>query len=165
MSTVIWIAGWNLGGYLPEMSPFLTVSWESGRDFLAEEIDRHKSSLYDGLKTHKYFEFGREEWSAQQVLDYAEQQNDTFPCVDESTAVRDEYVVLTDSDKETLVEIAQCEEMLSELSALEADTEWDGCNKYTNNWLHITDRSANDIPADLEGEELEYKIDELNEVY
>jgi len=163
MSTTLWIAGHNLSGYMPESSPYLTASWESARDSIAEDIQRHADSLYDGLKTHKYFEEGREEWSAQQVLDYFNEHPEGIMIYAEHGQWK-ETLVLTDNDKEILTEIAQCEKMLKELSELEPNTEWDGYNRHTHNWLHITERDIHEIPEGLEGDELEEVIDRINEM-
>lgn len=59
--------------------------------------------------------------------------------------------------------LAQAEDAIRELEKLEPDTEWDGWIGDFHYWISTSDRSANDIPATAEGEELEQIIDTLNE--
>jgi hypothetical protein len=149
MPTTIWIVGQNLAGYMPNSSPFLTTDWESAKNSLADDIERWADSLVSGLTTLKYFEDGREEYTAEQALEYCEAHPE---------------LVLVDRDKETLQEIAQCEAAIESLNNLEKDLEW---GYYIGNeyyWMHITEREANEIPDDLEGDELEDFIDMLNEM-
>lgn len=159
--TRIWVCGHNMGGYSPESSPYITSSWGSAKDCLLEEIDRDANSLYDGLDTHKYFESGREEWTPAQVLHFAEQYEDAFPHYEQGQW---ETIMLTDSDKDTLSEIAELDDLVESLSKIVEGEQWGGNAKYIHYWLEESSRSSNDIPADLEGEELDDFLQHLNEM-
>lgn len=39
-----WAAGWNIPGYMPEMDPYISDSWERCRDFLVEDLRRWRPS-------------------------------------------------------------------------------------------------------------------------
>jgi hypothetical protein len=41
------VVGHNMPGYLPESDPWITDDWESARDSLLEDMDRHADSLAD----------------------------------------------------------------------------------------------------------------------
>lgn len=42
-----YVVGHNMPGYLPESDPWITSDWESARDSLLEDMDRHADSLAD----------------------------------------------------------------------------------------------------------------------
>lgn len=47
-STQVWIAGWNMAGYLPEMEPYVTTDHESARRCLIDEIKSRADYLAEG---------------------------------------------------------------------------------------------------------------------
>lgn len=160
MSTKIYSYGHNLAGCLPESSPYLTTSWQSAHDSLVDDIVQHMNSLYDALKTHKYFESGREEWTPERILEFADQYEDGFPCY-----VMDgqwETVLMTDSDKLTLKDIAECEKALRWIGAnVDPDTQFSVTIGYYNYWLQEAERD--ETLEGIEGDELEARIEAINQ--
>ncbi len=164
--TKIWVSGHNMSGYMPESSPYITSSWESARDSIAEEIEQWASTLHDGLTTSKFFDCGREEWSAAHLLWQFEQHDGVISYeyeIDEYSGPIHDEIVLTDHDEDILKEIAELDELLVELKELPKDSEWWGSAKYTSYWINESERSTNEIPEELEGDELEQFLDDLNE--
>lgn len=147
--TRIWIAGHNMGGYMPESAPYLTTTHESARDSLLWDLGPGNGLLdfyHQGMKDDTLMVI--------RVLfdDDLKVAYEHF-----SSYVHDEY------ELETIQHAIQCEEALAELEGLAPGEEWDAWIGYYHYWLHETDRSANDIPPDLEGDELEEMIEKLNE--
>lgn len=44
---MLYVAGWNMPGYMPDSEPARFQTWEDARDYLAEEMDRAAESLGD----------------------------------------------------------------------------------------------------------------------
>src|SRR5260370_13124657 len=44
------VVGHNMPGYLPESDPWITADWETARNALLEDMDRHADSLGDMLE-------------------------------------------------------------------------------------------------------------------
>lgn len=166
MTTVIYSCGHNLVGYLPESNPYVTTDWQSAHDSLVDDIVQHRDSLYDALKTHAYFESGRENWNMERILAFAEEYEDGFPVYVMDGQWR--TVLMTDSDKAVITEIDQCDKAL----------QWIGFNVvdnpgmtfsvsigYVHYWLETVDRDTIEIPEDLEGDELQERIEQINERY
>ena len=42
-----YVVGHNMPGYLPESDPWITSDWETARNALLEDMDRHADSLAD----------------------------------------------------------------------------------------------------------------------
>lgn len=45
--TTNYVVGHNMPGYLPESDPWITTDWETARDALLEDMERHADSLTD----------------------------------------------------------------------------------------------------------------------
>jgi hypothetical protein len=52
----IWVAGWNMPGYMPDNPPFLFVDWDNARDYLAEEMERALDEMGEGAEDPGYAE-------------------------------------------------------------------------------------------------------------
>lgn len=168
--TRLWVSGHNLSGYSPMSSPYLTSSWESARDDCAESIERTISSFWDSLSmsVDKIVPLDEaENWGATEMLDWWFGGNDRWVPYNEieetERTIDGQEYMLDEHDFYVLREISDGESALDSLKDCPEGMSWShevGNEVY---WFEESDRSSNDIPADLEGGELEELIEKLNE--
>lgn len=191
--TKLWVSGHNLSGYSPMNAPWLTTTWESAREDCAEAIDRTIQSLWDGLSMSldKIVPLDEaEQWGATEMLDWwfggndrwvpwaelnAQDRTERFGDEDqamfESGTEAEQWEIklhapiytLTESDFYILRDISDGESSLDTCRGLEPGQSFCGEVGNENYWFEESDRSSNEIPEDLEGEELEELVDKLNE--
>ncbi len=172
--TRLFVAGHNLSGYMPMSGPYLTTSWESARDCLAEDIDRYRDSLWSGLSMSEDKIFPLEEaeqWGATEILDWWFGGNDKWiPWSELNVAYLTEReldgksYVLTEHDHDVLIEIADAEDALETIKLAQPESSFFVSVGNENYWLEETTREAQALPVDADGEELEAMIERLNEM-
>lgn len=97
----VYTAMWNLPGYLPEMEPFRTLSEESAREYLADEMDREANGTKSARRAQAFGEAAMAIRSGD--VDYAQVDGYVYsvesgPCVDEEEERRIALATLEGED-------------------------------------------------------------------
>lgn len=140
-STVLWLAGQNLAGYLPETSPFLCTSWAEARDVVREDLTRHAESLYERM--------------SDVLRDLVNGHHPKF--------VRDAVLTEESEDRALLLDIIDAEDALDALDAVENGTDFLVYVGHVARWFHTVPRADAGIAEDLRGDALEDAVLAYNE--
>jgi hypothetical protein len=164
--TVIWSAGHGMRGYLPESSPSIHTAWEGARgsieweldqrdDFYSQVIDDYWLGWVNTLADDKHWP--DDDGDINLLYAFFEKVfNGEFADVHGA-----QYLAEHDwSNLKGLLELEECKRSLQRTPENEP---WSGTVEHNHFWIEVSDRMSNDIPEDLEGEELDEFIQELNE--
>jgi hypothetical protein len=158
-------------GYLPDSSPALHTTWEGAVADTITELDQYGEYFIQGM-SQVWIDLMNFFVKCSDDDDVREDDCDINLLWEFIEKVKDGHwndgVPLDEIEWENMKGALECEREIRELRRLDPEkvtpgTPWSGWAGNQHYFIEESDRSANDIPMTLEGEELEEKVSELNE--
>ena len=169
--THLWSAGHGMRGYLPDSSPSLHTSWEGAVESTLYDLDQYSDFFFQGMD-QVWIDFYNHTIKSCDDEQVREDDCDIDLVWEFFCKVKDGHwehgVPMDDVQWELCKGAIECEREMRELRRLDPDKvtkdmPWAGWAGNQHYFIEESERESNDIPADLEGEELDEMVQELNE--